>query len=107
MSRFDEPDYFDDLKSFRWALYHYRKSREIVKCLSRYYFKKYNFEHFAEEIIIAGYDLQNVSKCFDETEVSGHLLIWQIKNICLSFTPFTAQLGRANGGAFLHTTFVS
>lgn len=61
MSGIDEPSYLDDLKSFRWALYHHRKSREIIKCLSRYYYKKYKFEHFAEEIIIAGYDLQNVS----------------------------------------------
>lgn len=61
MNGIDERSYLDDLRSFRWALYHHRKSREIIKCMSRYYFKKYNFEHFAEEIIIAGYDLQNVS----------------------------------------------
>lgn len=64
MNGFDDPDYLDGLKSFRWSLYHHRKSREIVKCLSRYYFKKYYFEHFAEEIIIAGYDLQNVSSIY-------------------------------------------
>lgn len=62
MNQVNEPTYLEDLKQFRWELYHHRKSREIVKCLSRYYFKKYYFEHFAEEIIISGYDLQNVSE---------------------------------------------
>lgn len=61
MKEIDGADYTEDLKSFRWQLYHYRDTKEIVKCLSRYYFKKYNFKYFAEEIIIAGYDLQKVS----------------------------------------------
>lgn len=56
-----EAAYLEDLKSFRWELFHHRHSKEIIKCLTRYYFKKYNFQHFAEEIVIAGYDLQNVS----------------------------------------------
>lgn len=57
----DEAAYLEDLRSFRWELYHYRDSTEIIKCLTRYYFKKYYFQHFAEELIIAGYDLQKVS----------------------------------------------
>lgn len=61
MKEIDGADYTEDLKSFRWQLYHYRDTKEIVKCLSRYYLKKYNFKYFAEEIIIAGYDLQKVS----------------------------------------------
>lgn len=61
MTEFDGADYTEDLKSFRWQLYHYRDTKDIVKCLSRYYLKKYNFKYFAEEIIIAGYDLQKVS----------------------------------------------
>lgn len=60
MKEVNEAVYLDDLKSFRWELYHYKDSKDIVKCLSRYYFKKYNFKHFAEEVVIAGYDLQNV-----------------------------------------------
>lgn len=64
MDEINEPAYLEDLKLFRWELYHHRKSREVVKCLCRYYFKKHYFEHFAEEIIIAGYDLQNVSRYF-------------------------------------------
>ena len=55
-----EAAYLEDLKSFRWELFHHRHSKEVIKCLTRYYFKKYNFQHFAEEIVIAGYDLQNV-----------------------------------------------
>lgn len=62
MSEIDETAHLKDLKTFRWELYHYRNSKEIIKCLSRYYFKKYYFKYFAEEIIIAGYDLQNVSQ---------------------------------------------
>lgn len=60
MKEVNEAAYLDDLKSFRWELYHYKDSKEIVKCASQYYFKKYNFKHFAEEVVIAGYDLQNV-----------------------------------------------
>lgn len=61
MKEIDEAAYIEDLKSFRWQLYHYRNTKEIIKCLSRFYFKKYNFKHFSEEIVISGYDLQNVS----------------------------------------------
>lgn len=61
MSESNEAVYLEDLRSFRWELFHYRNSKETIKCLSRYYFKKYYFQHFAEEILIAGYDLQNVS----------------------------------------------
>lgn len=60
MEGINEASYLRDLKSFRWELYHHRDSNETIKCLSRYYFKKYYFQHFAEEIVIAGYDLQNV-----------------------------------------------
>lgn len=62
MNGINEIVYLEELKSFRWELYHHRNSRERIKCLSRYYFKKYNFQHFAEEILIAGYDLQNVKQ---------------------------------------------
>lgn len=60
MSKVNEIVYFEDLKKFRWKLYHYRNSKETIKFLCRHYFKKYIFKHFAEEIVIAGYDLQNV-----------------------------------------------
>lgn len=66
MKETNEVTYLKDLKSFRWKkkLYHYRDSTEIIKCLSRQYFKKYNFKHFAEEIVIAGYDLKKVCSRF-------------------------------------------
>lgn len=62
MKEVNQADYLQDLRSFRWELYHYRNSTETIKSLTRYYFKKYYFQHFAEEIVIAGYDLQNVSQ---------------------------------------------
>lgn len=60
MKRVIVANYLEDLKTFRWELYHHTNSNETIKCLSRYYFKKYYFQHFAEELIIAGYDLGNV-----------------------------------------------
>lgn len=60
MNAVNEVVYFEDLRSFRWEIYHYRNDTERIKYLVRYYFKKYYFQHFAEEIVIAGYDLQHV-----------------------------------------------
>lgn len=60
MNGINEAVYLEDIKSFRWDLYHYRNDTERIRCLTKYYFKKYYFQHFAEEIVIAGYDLQNV-----------------------------------------------
>lgn len=60
MNVHNETDYLEDLNSFRWELYHHRNITERIRCLCKYYFKKYYFQHFAEEIVIAGYDLRNV-----------------------------------------------
>ncbi|XP_055295163.1 transient receptor potential cation channel protein painless-like [Sitodiplosis mosellana] len=61
MNGINEAVYLEDLRSFRWELYHRGKCTERIQCLTRYYCKKYNFQHFAEEIVIAGVDLQNLN----------------------------------------------
>lgn len=62
MREIDDGAHLKDLKTFRWELYHFRNSKEVIRCLSRYYFKKYAFKYFGEEIVIAGYNLQDVRR---------------------------------------------
>lgn len=62
MNGINETVYLEDLKSFRWELYHHGNCTERIQCLIRYYCKKYCFQHFAEEIVIAGYNLRNVRR---------------------------------------------
>lgn len=64
MREIDDGAHLKDLKTFRWELYHFRNSKEVIRCLSRYYFKKYAFKYFSEEIVIAGYNLQDVKEHF-------------------------------------------